>query len=68
MPDSGNGFIDGKPMVWDQKGDYLHIFPGGLPRARHEQIPHDHIIVNQDGGVEYMREGGQLINDYGRNA
>lgn len=65
MSDAGNGFIDGQPMYWDTNDDgTTNIFPGGLPRGPHDQMPHDHIVVNGDGGVEYMREGGEVVNDY----
>lgn len=53
-------------MTYDVRADGgMDIFPGGLPRGPHEQMPHDHIVTNADGGVIYMREGGQVINNYG---
>lgn len=59
--DSGNGFYGGRPASWDTNEDgTTNIFPGGVPGA----APHDHIVINQDGGVEYMRENGEIINDY----
>jgi hypothetical protein len=61
----GNGFVGGEPMYYEDRPDGgMDIFPGGLPRGHHSQMPHDHIITNADGGVEYMREGGQVINNY----
>lgn len=59
--DGGNGLIGGQPMYWDTNSDgTTNIFPGGMPGVQ----PHDHIVVNQDGGVEYMRSGGEVVNDY----
>jgi hypothetical protein len=62
--DSGNGYVDGKPATWDTNADgSTNIFPGSLPRDHHKNMPHDHIVVNQDGGVEFMRENGEVVND-----
>lgn len=61
--EAGYGYIDGKPMYYEQEGDHLQIFPNGIPRGHHTQMPHDHITA--DGpGVTYMREGDELINNY----
>lgn len=59
--EGGNGFIGGQPMYWDMNPDgTTNIFPGGMPGGQ----PHDHIVVNDAGGVEYMRVDGEVINDY----
>ena len=69
--DAGNGTVNGQPASWDTNQDgTVNVFPGGLPRGPHSQMPHDKMVVNGDGGVEYMREGGQEVNnyrDYGSN-
>lgn len=62
--EAGNGFIGGQPMYYEREGDRMDIFPGGLPRGHHSQMPHDHLVVNGDGGVEYMRVNGMVVNDY----
>lgn len=63
--DAGNGFYGGKPAYWDTNSDgSTNIFPGGMPRDHHSRMPHDHIVVNEDGGVEYMRIDDEEINKY----
>lgn len=63
--DAGNGQYGGQSAYWDTNADgSTNIFPGGMPSDHHSRSPHDHTIINQDGGVEYMREGGELINNY----
>ena len=59
--DSGNGYVNGHPASWDTNADgTTNIFPGGVPGSG----PHDHYVVNGDGGVEYMRENGEVVNNY----
>lgn len=60
--EAGNAYINGRPAYYDMNPDgTMNLFPGGMPDNTR---PHDHYVVNQDGGVEYMHENGQVINDY----
>jgi hypothetical protein len=39
--ESGNALINGKPGTYDVRPDgRIDLFPGGLPRGPHEQMPH----------------------------
>lgn len=63
---SGWGTMDGHPVYYEQSPDgQLTLFPEGLPRGQHDQMPHEKMIVNPDGGVEYWRRhDGTIINKY----
>lgn len=64
--DSGWGDMGGRPVFWDTNPDgSVNIFPGGMPRGHHDQMPHEHIIINPDGGVEFWRlPDGTIVNNY----
>jgi len=62
--EAGYGMMNGRPMYYEQHPDGTHIFPDGMPRGHHSNFPHDHMFVNPDGGVEYMRQGNQVVNNY----
>lgn len=61
--EAGNGFI-GVSRCTTSERMTAWTSSLGAPRGHHSQMPHDHLVVNGDGGVEYMRVNGMVVNDY----
>lgn len=55
--EAGHGSIGGDPIYYDvgNKGDPdgIDIFPDGIPRGPHWQMPHPHIVIIKSGKVIY---------------
>ncbi len=63
--DGGYGTIGSQSMYYDSNADgSTNIFPDGMPSDHHTRSPHEHIIVNEDDGVEYHRDNDGTIHNH----
>ena len=64
MPDNnsyegGWGTMDGATVYWEARQDgsgKIDIFPDGMPDNKHDNSPHEHIVVDKDDNIVYWRD------------
>jgi len=64
--EAGYGTVGSQSVYYDTNPDgSTNVFPDGRPQDRHAKSPHEHLVVNEDGGVEYWRtKEGEELNNY----